>query len=281
MPNYPVKARNIDGRRPPRYERLRDLSAFVLGYEPYHALAELHYTEDELAPYSQRWLLDLPVHLSPFLDPYTVERLGMTVKEVLADFDDYPSDPPPAERGGDAELSEEMELPSTGLSETEGREESAPEVDFDVLPEEKFEAIPEDVDNEFARPFSHRIHKAFVQARWGGEHSAHALIRLAQSASEMLPDSQRQWFRFGQSVGQSYLRVASSEEQACKEDLKREIQQAATGTDWPSENVPDIGYGAFADSEDATPSYTRWANSRIERLVSDVERFLEDDEPVL
>src|SRR5262249_34824446 len=110
MPNFPVKSRCQDYRRPPRLERRLELNAFRLGFAPYHALAELWYFYHELSPAEERELLDLPVHLEKFLSDYTVVRLGETAKEVVSEFKKYPTVQPLIEPCDEEEI-EDVEFP--------------------------------------------------------------------------------------------------------------------------------------------------------------------------
>jgi hypothetical protein len=304
MPNYPVKPRAQDKRRPPRFERVHDLSAFLLGYEPYHLVAELFYFKDSLEPETERWLRDLPVHLGPFLGEYTIERFGATIGEVLAQFEAHPN----------AQL-------SSSSSEAIGTADDAPE------------AVIAD-----ARPLMDRDTFSFIDSLYGGDQPSHALIGLAQSASVHFPDPMRQWFRFGQGVGQCLLRVVArpyrpyedtaidleegvqlsstdaignpeeyveeeceipeiesglkievdagstdggpeDEHEIPEIDLRKEIQLAANGTDWLPEDVPDVSLETYPHP--GLPSYGQWVYNTVEKLVSEVRRFLEDDAPIV
>jgi hypothetical protein len=308
MPNYPIKSRTQDKRRPPRFERLHDLAAFLLGYEPYHVFADLFYFKESLAPKSEHWLRDLPAHLGSFLDPYSIGRLGATIGEVIAQYEAHPNVRAP-------------EKPKKGSAKNQAGKAAT-------------SVIPPVTDRDI---FS--LNSFF----YGGDQPGHALIGLAQSASERLPEPMRQWFRFGQAVGQCLVRVAakrgepyfgpttdlqeknqdnaeemdvnldddygesevvdvdpesvSKYEKDVNEnardvetdaedvdddlefDLRTEIQVAASGTDWHSDDVPNLAFATFLESEHGR--YDWWAYGMIEKLVLSVVRFLEDDAPIV
>jgi hypothetical protein len=63
-------------------------------------------------------------------------------------------------------------------------------------------------------------------------------------------------------------------------DLRVEIQQAVSGTDWHPDDVPDLSLDAW-EEENCTQSYSSWGSTRIERLVSEIIDFLEDDAPII
>lgn len=75
----------------PRYDRLQDMAAFSLGFEPYH-LWHLFYGKGEFPKKTEaeRWLRDAPVFLSNFVNSYNANRYGSTLEEFLNLFDEYP-----------------------------------------------------------------------------------------------------------------------------------------------------------------------------------------------
>lgn len=73
----------------PRYDRLQDMAAFSLGFEPYH-LWHLFYGKGEFPKKTdaERWLRDAPVFLSNFFNSYNANRYGSTLEEFFHLFDE-------------------------------------------------------------------------------------------------------------------------------------------------------------------------------------------------
>ena len=131
MTNTPFPDRRHKQLRPPRFDRIRDLAAFHLGFSPYrlwHDFAEQQLDEPDDS--CRQWLVDLPAMLAKHFSAYAGERFAATLKESLDLFVTRSAERPVLD--GPLEEEEYVEDPSESpppVVESPGDEETEAEED--------------------------------------------------------------------------------------------------------------------------------------------------------
>lgn len=270
MTNTPFPDRHRKRLRPPRFDRMRDLAAFHLGFSPYRLWHDFTAQRlDEPDASCRRWLEDLPVLLKKYFDAYATERYAATLKESLDLFVTRSVEHTASDGSWEEYVEDASEIPPPSVVESSDDEEA----DFE-----------DDDSDPVGRGLSEREYHLYFDSMYDTDKPTHRLIRLAVAIAEELPIHLRNWYSFGQTVGRC-LGYLTCEYEDLAVDLRQEILVAARGTDfYDDEWIPDLSENAY-DQPDTIPcvprgsGYFSWVYDCILWMVAEIEDYL-SDEPV-
>lgn len=286
MSNAPRGPRHEDCRRPARNDRLPELAAFCLGYEP-HALGHEFMVLEFLQPTSQRaeHLRGLPIWLgTAFHDDERTHYLAM-LEEALHDF---------------GRISGERPLVSAAEESVPGSQQDSPSI-----PPSTPGSEPPPSETREQRWFSERHRLSFMMSVFGESRDNWAyqrLGRLAKAIGGRLPIYQRNWFDFGEMLGRALWQTGEGSDDGTDIDYWSEALVAAGHTDFhidkrgilairrPESEIPEQddesraqsqetassagGHGADQSDEDCDFD---WGLEDIEWLVQEVTQYLESE----
>jgi len=268
MANTPFSPERDERRRPPRFDRLQELASFWLGYEPHHLWHDFIFRGlRKPDPECGQRLLDLPVLLAQFFDPYSTIRFHAAFRRFRRLFSKYPA------RSGEgrqkiAEDDGRKEYVTLRNDPIKGNAGKANQIGSGTNDDEVFSGIA-------------REELTLVLTSFGIEPSVFALIRLAKAIGNHLPDHLNAWFEFGRVTGHCLFYFAPQLFRT-EIDVAQDIRIAASRTDFRREGIPGLShadYGRQLSLEESCwgSDYSYWVLNRVEELVLHVQAYLEDD----
>jgi hypothetical protein len=254
MTNTPFLPRHADFRRPARNDRLGELSAFHLGYEPYALWYEFIVVRSPSpSPSCREWLLDLPLQLRQSLGSYDWERFNEVIRCAIAAYESFSSD-----------RTIITTRPTLLLSDEEGQVacESARRSEDDVGPTSTDTEPPIGMSERDAHSFHCNVYGPFATP-------GHNLIRIARGLGNSLPGHMQNWFRLGETLGRCLWYTTES---YGDRDIGNEVLIAVGDT----ELDPQLLDPSQDDSENDADVVPDWGPQAVGEFAREVDAYLED-----